>query len=193
MQAATEVISSSRDTPAIDGFAPSLRWRLLVLRLCVLSILLTATWFWPVGAQYVAIAPSFSCTKASQATEKTICADPILEKVDADHYAYYQDNLSAAATFGATGIAAALKKSEAEFIDTRDLCGSRRWCIERAYLYRDIGISDMSGEPHRVTEPLRVYVNHYVGAYLESRLRTLIHGQRAASYAAASRRTALQC
>ena len=155
--------------------------RLFVLRLCVLAIFVLAAWFWPVGPQYVAVAPSFSCAKATLATERTICADPLLEKVDADFAVYYQDNLAAAALFQATDIEASLKKSEADFIVARDQCGTKIWCIEREYLYQDIRIGDMSGEPHRVTEPLRVYVNHYVGAYLESRLRALANGRREAS------------
>jgi hypothetical protein len=140
-----------------------------------------------VGPQYVAVPPSFSCAKAILATERTICADPLLENVDADFTVYYQDNLTAAAIFQPTAIEAALKKSEADFIAARDRCGASRWCIEREYLYQDVHSADMSGEPHRVTTPLRVYVNHYVGAYLESRLRALADSRREASTTNAAR------
>jgi hypothetical protein len=133
-----------------------------------------AIWFWPVGSQYVVIPPSFSCTTATLATERTICADPLLEKIDADFTAYYWDNLSAAKLFQATVIESELKKSEADFITARNRCGRSRWCIERQYLYQDIRISDLSGEPHRTTVPLRIYLNHYLGAYFKSWLRALL-------------------
>lgn len=167
--------SPASDTARADSSKERPRWRLLVLRVCLLFILLMAIWFWPVGSQYVAIPPSFPCATATLAAEKAICADPLLEKIDADFTVYYQDNLIAAKTFRATAIESALKKSEANFIVARNRCGSAKWCIELQYLYQDLRISDMSGEPHRTTEPLRVYVNHYVGAYLKAWLSTRVH------------------
>jgi hypothetical protein len=162
------------DTATIDGFRKRYRWRFRVLRVCLLSLFLTATWFWPIGSQYVEIPPSFPCKTATEVTEKAICADPLLEKVDADFAVYYQDNLAAAALFRATAIESQLKKSESDFIVARNRCGRNRWCIERQYLYQDVRISDMSGEPHRTTVPLRVYLDHYLGAYLKIWLRAAV-------------------
>ncbi|HTT05660.1 MAG TPA: hypothetical protein VMF64_10250 [Steroidobacteraceae bacterium] len=164
-----QVLSSpSPDVSALQGFSTSLRIGLLLLRICLLSLFITAIWFWPVGSQYVPVPPSFTCATATLATEKAICADPLLEMVDADHAVYFQDNLEAVINFQATAIESALKKSEADFLASRDRCGRNFWCIELQYRRQDMRIADLSGEPHRVTQPPRVYLDHYVGADLES-------------------------
>lgn len=170
MQALT---SPSSDAVPIRS-ANALRLGVWILRTCLLSLFLLTGWFWPVGDQYVGVPPSFACTTAIPLAEKTICADPLLEKVDVDHAVYFQDNLEAAVNFQANAIEHELKKSEAGFIASRDRCGSNRWCIEEQYRSQDMRIADMSGEPHRVTAPVKVYLDHYVGAYLEAWLRKLI-------------------
>lgn len=152
-----------RTVASFRGF----RWRLLALRSCLAALFLTGAWFWPIGYQYVEVPPSFDCHKATALTEKTICADPLLEKVDADFAVYYQDNLSAAVTFSATAIEKELKDSEHAFIQARNRCGRNKWCIERQYLYQDGRIADMAGEPPRVTYPLQVRLMHYVGGYIK--------------------------
>jgi uncharacterized protein len=158
--------------PTEADFAGSVRdrarWRSVTWRGCLLIVFLTAIWHWPVGAQYVEVAPSFDCARASLPTERTICTDPALARIDAEFAVYYQDNLEVAATFRATAMGQTLRRAERDFLGARNRCGSRKWCIEREYLYQDLRIADMSGEPHRPRAPMRIYVNHYVGAYIGS-------------------------
>lgn len=167
--------SPASATAPIDSFRTRLYRRWFVLRACLLALFLIAAWFWPVGSQYVEIPPSFPCATATVPTEKTICADPLLEKIDADFTTYYRESLDAATLFQATAKIRELKKSETDFIAARNRCRRNRWCIERQYLYQDIRITDMIGGPHPTTVPLRVYLNHYVGAYLKYWIRGLLH------------------
>ncbi|HEY7930479.1 MAG TPA: hypothetical protein VID71_10715 [Steroidobacteraceae bacterium] len=166
--------SPSVDVAAVESFSTGVRVGRGLLRICLVSLFLVAAWFWPVGNQYVPLPPSFPCATATLATEKTICADPLLEKIDADHAVYFQDNLGAAINFQAAAIENKLKKSEADFIAARNRCGRDRWCMELQYLHQDMRIADMSGEPHRLTTAPQVYLDHYVGAYLKAWLHRLM-------------------
>jgi hypothetical protein len=142
---------------------PPARFAELLFRASVMISVALAVWFWPLNGPHVS--PSFDCTKAHLATEKTICRDPQLAQIDADAAAYYQDSLAVVVAFGYRALAASLQRNEQRFLEARNRCGTGKWCIERAYANLDRELTDAVGQPH--PEPLRAgsaHLTEYVGA-----------------------------
>jgi hypothetical protein len=140
--------------------------------------LAVAIWFWPVGPPPIYVPPSFNCARATLPSEKTICTDPLLAKTDAEFAVYYQDNLAVVRLFRYSEMISVLEKGEREFIEARNRCGTVTWCIYRAYLDRQIQLTDLVGEPRRVTPPLRLpfRLTEYVGADFMAWVATLVRG-----------------
>lgn len=124
-----------------------LRRSALLFRGGGVAVALAAIWFWPLGAAHVT--PSFDCAKAALPTEKAICADPALSKIDAEFATLYQENLQTAAGFNDLGDVRKLEKDERDFIETRDRCGAAKWCIERVYGKRDLQLEELGGAPEQ--------------------------------------------
>jgi uncharacterized protein len=139
--------------------------RSVFLRAGAVVILSIALWFWPVGKPTVA--PSFDCTKASGPTEKTICADPELARIDADFALYYQDNIDAAQINGDSAVIGTLRQGQRAFVEARNQCGTVKWCIERRYADRDRQLAELVGAPHRpVSARGRARPSEHLGDYL---------------------------
>jgi uncharacterized protein len=95
------------------------------------------------------VEPSYDCTKAILPTEKEICADPQLAKIDSDFAVYYQDNLEVVTITDNKLVEEALKRGERDFLDARNSCGAAKWCIERTYAKRNLQLLELVGEPPR--------------------------------------------
>lgn len=75
----------------------------------------------------VIIAASFDCSKASTKTEKAICDDPILSKLDEDMAAVYNKALK-------TNASDSIRKEQRKWLkDTLGLCRGDKECIQKAY------------------------------------------------------------
>lgn len=101
-------------------------------------------WRWP---KAITVTPSFDCSKATLPTERVICTDPGLAKVDVDFAIYYADNLATAAINGDGAIVAALVKGQRDFTTIRDRCGTNKLCVMEVYGDRESKLKAMSGLP----------------------------------------------
>ncbi|WP_080515530.1 lysozyme inhibitor LprI family protein [Methylorubrum extorquens] len=80
----------------------------------------------------VRVTPSFSCARASTSSERTICSDSSLARLDRQLTVLYSravDNLSNSSR-------RALIVAQKQWIQERDQCGSSVGCIARAYTQR---------------------------------------------------------
>jgi uncharacterized protein YecT (DUF1311 family) len=113
----------------------------------VAGVAIASSWLWSRTAIHVS--PSFDCTKATLATEKTICSDPELARLDADFAVQYQDSLKAVAIARDAATGDALEQGQRDFLEERNQCGNAKWCIERMYGRRNLQITELVGEPQR--------------------------------------------
>lgn len=77
-------------------------------------------------AAHVSAQPSFDCARASTATEKAICASPVLSQLDrqlADSYGAARSGVSSAQ-------ADAVRRDQIAWIGVRDGCGGDAACLE---------------------------------------------------------------
>ena len=94
------------------------------------------------ATQAKTIKPSFNCAKAGTPTEKTICSDAELAKLDATMAEDYKCLL------GIDGDEQ-WKISQKEFIKKRDKCGDKVECIKAAYKNRFNEFSNSTGTMHK--------------------------------------------
>ena len=147
-----------------------LRRSALLFRGGGVTVALVAIWFWPLGAPHVT--PSFDCARAALPTERAICADPALSKIDADLAVLYQENIQTAAGFNDLADVEKLKSDERDFLQTRNRCGTAKWCIERVYAKRDLQLEELGGAPEQAAS-LRGDSRHPVD-YLGGRILRLL-------------------
>lgn len=88
----------------------------------------------PVAAQ----AAGFDCGKAASPTEKTICANPALSKLDGDLSAAWKRTLAKG------GDTAAPKAAQLKWLKQRDQCGSDASCLGDRYRER---LASLNGTP----------------------------------------------
>jgi uncharacterized protein len=74
-------------------------------------------------------ASSINCSKAGNATERTICSTPSLLQADSRMTAYFE----IATQFVGMGVRGNLQDSQQAFPSMRDKCGTDRACILAAY------------------------------------------------------------
>jgi uncharacterized protein len=91
------------------------------------------------GASHAA--PSFSCSKASTTTERTICAVPRLAALDASLSSAY---LTALDSNIGSGAARALRESQRQWLRARSACGADVVCLDASYRDR---IDEICGVP----------------------------------------------
>jgi uncharacterized protein len=118
----------------------------IAIRVAFVIAVSVGIWRWPHAVQVPA---SFDCTKARLPTEKTICADPDLAKVDADFAIYYADNLAAVAIAGNRAILDTLITGERDFLEARNQCGTSKLCIRQMYDNRDQQLVELVGLPRQ--------------------------------------------
>ncbi|NTZ81700.1 DUF1311 domain-containing protein [Burkholderia metallica] len=99
-----------------------------------LSSLAAAALLMPVAAH----AAGFDCAKAASPTEKTICADTALSKLDGDLSAAWKRALAKG------GDTAALKAAQLKWLKQRDQCGSDASCLGDRYRER---LASLNGTP----------------------------------------------
>lgn len=73
--------------------------------------------------------PSFDCAKAGTPTEKAICSDVALARLDRDVASVYRQQLSYADDARKT----AIRNAQRAWLDTRDACGGSVVCLTDAY------------------------------------------------------------
>lgn len=82
--------------------------------------------------------PSFDCAKAGNATEKTICQNGNLAKLDASFALNYKNVLITFASPGFSKTAAAEERqAQKAWISQRNSCGEKVQCIAKAYIERN--------------------------------------------------------
>ena len=101
-------------------------------------------WLWP---KTVHVSPSFDCTKATVPTEKLICKDPELAKIDADFAVYYADNLATVAIVGDRTTLDTLITGQRDFVSVRNRCGQNKFCIMQVYGAREGRLRALVGSP----------------------------------------------
>jgi uncharacterized protein len=96
-----------------------IQWKRVMFCLCALiAILVIPT---------VLRAASFDCSKASTKTERAICSDPTLSKLDEDMAAVYDLLLT-------TNVSDSVKKEQRKWLkDTLDPCRGDKECIQKTY------------------------------------------------------------
>lgn len=88
----------------------------------------------------VIFAASFDCSKASTKTEKTICKDPILSKLDEDMAAAYSKGLK-------TTNSNALKKGQRKWLkEILAPCSEDKVCIKKAYEIRLVQLGNVESQ-----------------------------------------------
>ncbi|WP_446904025.1 lysozyme inhibitor LprI family protein [Burkholderia sp. YIM B11467] len=83
-------------------------------------------------------AAGFDCAKAASPTEKTICADPALSKLDGDLSAAWKKALAKG------GDTATLKAAQLKWLKQRDQCGADAPCLGDRYRER---LASLNGTP----------------------------------------------
>ncbi|QFS42212.1 Lysozyme inhibitor LprI [Burkholderia cepacia] len=83
-------------------------------------------------------AAGFDCAKAASSTEKTICADAALSKLDGDLAAAWKQALAKG------GDTAALKAAQVKWLKQRDRCGADESCLGDRYRER---LASLNGRP----------------------------------------------
>ncbi|WP_334035273.1 lysozyme inhibitor LprI family protein [Burkholderia cepacia] len=83
-------------------------------------------------------AAGFDCAKAASSTEKTICADAALSKLDGDLAAAWKQALAKG------GDTAALKAAQLKWLKQRDRCGADELCLGDRYRER---LASLNGRP----------------------------------------------
>lgn len=83
-------------------------------------------------------AAGFDCAKAASPTEKTICADAALSKLDGDLAAAWKQALAKG------GDTAALKAAQVKWLKQRDRCGADESCLGDRYRER---LASLNGRP----------------------------------------------
>ncbi len=116
----------------------------IAIRVAFVITVSLVIWRWP---KAVHVSPSFDCAKATIATEKTICGDPDLAKVDASFAIYYADNLATAAINGDRAALDALVAGQRDFMIARNRCGRNRLCVMQVYGDREQQLRKLSGLP----------------------------------------------
>lgn len=79
------------------------------------------------------LGPSFDCAHASTATERAICSDPYIARLDVVMADVYR-----LAVRSDQGIATRVRSSQRDWLRTRNHCGSDRDCLVSAYTVRVI-------------------------------------------------------
>ncbi|PXX34757.1 MULTISPECIES: lysozyme inhibitor LprI family protein [Burkholderia] len=119
--------SNARGQAAI----PACDTRYLHLRFIAAAVLLTLL---PIAAH----AAGFDCAKAASPTEKTICADAALSKLDGDLAAAWKKALAKG------GDTAGLKAAQLKWLKQRDQCGTEAPCLGDRYRER---LASLNGTP----------------------------------------------
>ncbi|MEN8512989.1 lysozyme inhibitor LprI family protein [Burkholderia sp. RS02] len=119
--------SNARGQAAI----PACDTRYLHLRFIAAAALLTLL---PIAAH----AAGFDCAKAASPTEKTICADAALSKLDGDLAAAWKKALAKG------GDTAGLKAAQLKWLKQRDQCGTEAPCLGDRYRER---LASLNGTP----------------------------------------------
>ena len=116
----------------------------IAIRIAFVIVLFAVVGFWP---KTIHVSPSFDCTKATLPTEKLICGDSDLAKLDSDFAIYYADNLATVAIAGDKATLAALITGQRSFMNTRNRCGSNKFCVMQAYGNRERQLRELLGSP----------------------------------------------
>jgi uncharacterized protein YecT (DUF1311 family) len=113
--------------------------KIVMFCLCVLIVILVIP--------SVIFAASFDCSKARTKTEKAICGDPILSKLDEDMAAAYSKALK-------TSDRDAVKEGQRKWLkEILALCVEDKVCIKKAYENRLLQLKQVSGSMKRVQDP----------------------------------------
>ena len=91
------------------------------------------------------IQASFPCRKAATIVEKAICGSADLASFDRSVAASYGDDLKQFAVTGDLEATAKLKKSQQEWLRTRDKCGEDEKCLRKAMSVRLQVMADTAG------------------------------------------------
>jgi uncharacterized protein len=116
----------------------------IAVRIAFVITLVLVIRLWP---KAIHVPPSFDCNKATLPTEKAICGDPDLSKIDADFAIYYADSLTAAAIANDRATLDTLLKGERGFLNTRNQCGRSAQCVMQAYANRERQLGELVGLP----------------------------------------------
>ena len=108
-----------------------------------------------------ALAASFDCKRAATPTEKQICADPALSKLDDRAFAAYNDASEALGLQAddKNPLSDLLLKSHQEWTAARDRCGAASGCLLTQYLRR-IGVLGF-GTDAQAKSPVDPFVGRY--------------------------------
>ena len=116
----------------------------IAVRIAFVIVLLAVVGFWP---KTIHVSPSFDCTKATLPTEKLICGDSDLAKLDSDFAIYYADNLATVAIIGDRAKLEALIAGQRNFMEKRNRCDSNTFCVMQAYGDRERQLRELLGSP----------------------------------------------
>jgi uncharacterized protein len=116
----------------------------IAIRIAFVIVVCAGVRLWP---KTVHVSPSFDCTKAALPTEREICGDSDLAKIDADFAIYYADNLAAAAIAGDRANLNTLIRGERDFLNLRNQCGKNKFCVVQVYGNRERQLGDLVGLP----------------------------------------------
>jgi uncharacterized protein len=94
-------------------------------------------------------AASFNCDKAASATEKAVCADPALDRLDETMASRYQALLTRLPPVQAD----ALRQEQRKWLQQRNRCGGKGDCLRREYQGRLIRLEQLAAPAPTGTAP----------------------------------------
>jgi uncharacterized protein YecT (DUF1311 family) len=77
--------------------------------------------------------PSFDCSLARLAAERTICADRALSRTDMQTSHLYDEVIHQAGQVSDAAAVALIRKTQRAFLNERNACGANHGCIEGEY------------------------------------------------------------
>lgn len=116
----------------------------IAIRVAFVITVTLVIWRWP---KAVHVSPSFDCAKATIPTERVICGDPDLAKIDADFAIYYADNLATVAINSDRATLNALIAGQRDFMTARNGCGKNKLCVLQVYGDREKQLRKLVGLP----------------------------------------------